>query len=331
MRVPEWLELESFSRLKPGLRTLPRPRWPWGQVLDRLTGLPGPTVGRCSVCAASPSWDTGRVQRNGLNHGGYHGERIDLDRVLAEIRAVAAEKGFAEEILPAGAVELVALKRPGTADGPRIYLSAGIHGDEPASVLAMAELLRRDPFPPGASLWICPCLNPSGNRRCTRENAEGVDLNRDYKSPTASEVTAHVAWLRRQPGFDLHVCLHEDWESNGFYLYEVNPDGLPSRADAAVAAVRPVCPVDDGPVIDGREVDRPGVIHPPVNPELRPEWPEAFWLLQNCSRHGYTLEGPSDWPMAVRVQALVRAVESLLAGPIPASRPPISPVLKSDS
>ena len=262
------------------------------------------------------------MQRNGLNRGGYRGECIDLDRVLADIRATAAAKGYFEEVLPAGAVELLALRRPGTAEGPRIYVSAGIHGDEPASVLALAELLRRDPFPAGASLWVCPCLNPSGNRLGTRENADGVDLNRGYKDPRVPEVVAHVGWLRGQPGFDLHVCLHEDWESNGFYLYEVNPDGQPSRADAAVAAVRPVCPVDDGPVIDGREVDRPGVIHPPVNPALRPEWPEAFWLLQNCSRHGYTLEGPSDWPMEVRVEALVRAVEALMAGPTPIVRPP---------
>jgi hypothetical protein len=46
----------------------------------------------------------------------------------------------------------------------------------------------------------------------------------------------------------------------------------------------------------------------------RPEWPEAFWILQNKTRLGYTLEGPSDWPMDVRVNGLVRAVEVILAG-----------------
>ena len=31
-----------------------------------------------------------------------------------------------------------------------------------------------------------------------------------------------MRWLARQPNFDLAVCVHEDWESVGFYLYELN-------------------------------------------------------------------------------------------------------------
>jgi hypothetical protein len=244
-----------------------------------------------------------------MNRGGYRGERIDSDAVLEETRRLARSRGFEEEVLTAGAGELVFLKRPGS--GPKLYLSTGMHGDEPAGPVALREQLRRDAWPAGAALWICPRLNPTGCRLGTRENADGVDQNRDYLHLRSAETRAHVAWMERQPDFDLHVCLHEDWEAHGFYLYEINPDGRPSRADAVVGAVASICPVDDSAEIDGRRSAAPGIIRPPLDPALRPEWPEAFWLLRHRSRFGYTLEAPSDWPLQVRVAAFVAAVDAL--------------------
>ena len=58
-------------------------------------------------------------------------------------------------------------------------------------------------WPDDAEIWLCPCLNPTGFPRNTRENAGGVDLNRDYKHRRSAEVRAHIAWLQRQPNFDL--------------------------------------------------------------------------------------------------------------------------------
>jgi hypothetical protein len=47
---------------------------------------------------------------------------------------------------------------------------------------------------------------------------------------------------------------------------------------------------------------------------LRPQWPEAFWLLTHKTRHSYTLEAPSDFPLETRVNALVTAVRVILEG-----------------
>lgn len=251
------------------------------------------------------------VTRSGLNKGRYFGERIDSAAILTESRKLAAAFGFSEELAAAGDVELVFLKRTGRS-GPNIYVSSGMHGDEPAGQLAMRELIRADRWPADANVWICPCLNPSGCALTTRENAAGIDLNRDYKHLRTAEVRTHIAWLEQQPRFDVTVCLHEDWESHGFYLYEVNPDGLFSSAETVIAAVREICPVDESAIIDGRESSVPGIIRPSIDPALRPEWPEAFWLLQNRCRISYTLEAPSDWPLEVRVNALIRATTAIL-------------------
>jgi hypothetical protein len=166
-------------------------------------------------------------------------------------------------------------------------------------------------WPDDADIWICPCLNPTGFSLNRRENADGVDLNRDYFHLRSAEIRAHVAWLNQQPNFDLTLCLHEDWESHGFYVYEVNPDHEPSLGEKMMLAVSKVCPIDLSTVIEDRPAQG-GIIRPDLDPAKRPQWPEALFLVRNKTRHCYTLEAPSDFPLPTRVAALVTAVRVVL-------------------
>ena len=263
-------------------------------------------VDQASIAAA--------IQRLGRNAGGYFGERIAIAAVLSELESCAASEGWETGRLSAGPDVALPVFRRWTREGARqIYLSTGIHGDEPAGPLSALELLKENCWPSDANLWLCPCLNPSGFLRNSRESAAGVDLNRDYKHRRSPEVRAHIAWLEQQPAFDLCLCLHEDWEAHGFYVYEVNPLGLPSLANRMVQAVRSICPIDHSAEIDGRPA-QDGIIRPVLDPAQRPEWPEAYYLYMNQrSRVGYTLEAPSDFPLSVRVAALATAVKTALA------------------
>jgi hypothetical protein len=187
-----------------------------------------------------------------------------------------------------------------------------MHGDEPAGPLAALRLLQEDAWPADAALWLCPCLNPTGFPINRRENAAGIDLNRDYRHLQSPEVRAHVDWLQRQPPFDIALCLHEDWESNGFYVYELNPDHRPSFSEIMLDSAAKFCPVDMSPVIEGWPA-RKGVISPNLNPAERPQWPEAIYLLTHKTRQSYTMEAPSDFPLPARVAALTAAVRAVLA------------------
>jgi len=193
----------------------------------------------------------------------------------------------------------------------KLYLSTGIHGDEPAGPLAVRQLLQEDRWPDHADIWLCPCLNPTGFPLNRRENKDNVDLNRDYRHLQTAEVCAHVTWLEKQPDFDLTVCVHEDWESHGFYLYELNPDHQSSFSERMISEVAKVCPIDLSEVIEDRPAKN-GIISPDIDPTKRPQWPEAFYLIMNKTRHSYTLEAPSDFPLPVRVSALVAAVRTVL-------------------
>jgi murein peptide amidase A len=256
------------------------------------------------------------MQRLGNNQGGYRGETIDIRAVLREIQAAARQNGWSASGFHAqDEFSWLALSRSPARPTPhakRIYLSAGIHGDEPAAPLAALRLLRENQWPAGVELLLCPCLNPTGFVSNRRENAAGIDLNRDYLHLRSPEIRAHVAWLNTQPPFDLCLCLHEDWEAHGFYVYELNPDQKPSLAEAIVAGVSPVCPIDRSEIIEGREA-RGGIIRPNLDPRTRPQWPEAFWLLTHKTQLSYTLEAPSDFPLGLRVNALVNGVNAALA------------------
>jgi murein peptide amidase A len=251
-------------------------------------------------------------QRLGQNRAGYAGERIDIGAVLGDIRAAARGSGWDIDDLPLpGDMRLLALRRRGARPGRRLYLSAGIHGDEPAGPLAMLDLLRANRWPADTDLWLCPCLNPAGYLANRRENPAGFDLNRDYRHLESAETRAHVDWLRQQPDFHLALCLHEDWEAHGFYLYELNPDHQPSLGESIIQAVAAVCPIDPSPEIEGRPAHG-GIIRPDLDPAKRPEWPEAFYLVSHKTRHSYTLEAPSDFALSVRVAALQTAVRVVL-------------------
>jgi hypothetical protein len=195
---------------------------------------------------------------------------------------------------------------------PRIYLSTGMHGDEPAPPWALLHLLETGLFDARATWFLCPLLNPTGFTRRTRENFAGADLNRDYKSLASAEVRAHVAWLRLQPRFDLVLCLHEDWEAKGFYLYELNLDGGDSLAPAILAAVSAHSPIEHAAVIDGRPSAAPGIIRPVSDPLLRDTWPEALYLAYKHCGLNYTFETASAQPLAQRVSTHCAAVRAAL-------------------
>jgi hypothetical protein len=65
--------------------------------------------------------------------------------------------------------------------GPRRILVVGcIHGDERAGIAVVRRLVAA--APPHSDLWVVPSLNPDGAAAKTRQNARGVDLNRNFPS-----------------------------------------------------------------------------------------------------------------------------------------------------
>ena len=69
--------------------------------------------------------------------------------------------------------------RRGNPNGIRVLVVGTIHGDEPAG-LAVTDILKKMDVPANVDLWILPELNPDGIFLKTRQNANKVDLNRNF-------------------------------------------------------------------------------------------------------------------------------------------------------
>lgn len=229
--------------------------------------------------------------------------------------AAAAEAGGFRcvPIANTAAGPLTAWEKPGA--GRRVYLSAGIHGDEPAGPLALLQLMREGFFR-GPEAWtVCPALNPTGLAAGTRENARGIDLNRDYFQRRSREADAHAGWLSARPAPDLFLSLHEDWETSGFYFYEINLGAdRPSMARSILAAVAPWFPAEPGADLDGHAPREPGWIYHPANADVPEGWPEAIFIADLGCPLSFTFETPSQARLADRIAAHRAAVTAALDG-----------------
>lgn len=239
------------------------------------------------------------------------------EELLARFHHAAKQQAFAiEEIAPG--IPAYSRQSNGPTDSPVIQLSAGIHGDEPAGPLAALAFLKSD-LSPHINWLLTPLLNPSGIAQGTRENKQGLDLNRDYHLPQSAEIQAHCHWLNRQPPPDLFISLHEDYEGTGFYLYEIQTGGQPTIHDRIFQHITPHLPIEPGPIIDGRESSGDGwffIEELPDIEEFRQEeggYPEALFLAQKGCPLSLTFETPTHAaPIQTRIAAHLAAIEAAI-------------------
>ena len=234
---------------------------------------------------------------------------FDVQHYLDQFHRLAMEQGFQhEELATVGRYQIPAYTRNMESE-VCVYISSGCHGDEPAGPRAMLELLQEGFFSEGVNWLVCPLLNPTGMTAGTRENLQGVDLNRDYLEKVSVEVRGHVGWLERQTVPDLFLSLHEDWESTGFYLYEIQKNVSESAAQKILTEAAVVIPTEPSSTIDDHEVREPGWIFHQPQADFPEQWPEAIFMAERGTPISYTLETPSSLELERRVRCHKLAVQ----------------------
>jgi len=193
----------------------------------------------------------------------------------------------------------------------RVLLSAGIHGDELAGVDALCEWLETRAYVKFLQRWditMLPCINPWGYEYGTRENSDGLDLNREFHSSHPPQEVLFVQSVLQQR-FDLSLELHADEDSPGYYLYETVQPGA-DIGHRVLERIRTSMPVNLDATIDGKSADG-GVIARPRTPGNHTWWPMARYGFARGIPCSLTLEAGQS-TRRVRVQAHLQAIEAAL-------------------
>lgn len=193
---------------------------------------------------------------------------------------------------------------------PSVYLSAGIHGDEPAAPEALIGWAERRARVLGAcDFLIFPCLNPWGLRSNSRLDAKGRDLNRGYRGSAIPLIRAQKKLVGDRT-FDAALMMHEDFDAHGIYLYEL-AGPRPFWGERLLEAGARHLPREPRGRVEGRRC-RHGLIRARVKPDSMPEHPEAFYLGFGLTRRSLTFETPSEFSLSARVAAHQAALDELM-------------------
>jgi len=181
-----------------------------------------------------------------------------------------------------------------------VYLSTGVHGDEPGSawgLLAWAQ--RKIEQLRDGNFLIFPCMNPHGLRANTRLDRRGLDINRRFHLDT-DPLCGPWLQLVQQSVPMLSLCLHEDYDGQGSYVYELSSCTEPVSPQILKKCAKHI-PADPRRKIDGRAA-KDGVIRPRSIPTNLPGMPEAIVLWQLGCPTTLTFETPSEFGLDDRVQ-----------------------------
>jgi hypothetical protein len=218
----------------------------------------------------------------------------------------------------------------------QVCISAGVHGDEPVSGWSLLSLVRDGLLNPrfGYRLWIC--TNPSGLDLGTRENTDGIDVNRSFSLGGLTPEASALIHTSKGERYELAIDLHEDYESQGFYMYEpvvgeTAPYGglvlseileagfelqiLDDAFDLGYPSVAKGYPPEAAAAMRRLELGR-------VLPNIVAECayfaeglPFTMHLLQHCAKRGLTFETPrrQNWEtrLAMHRIAVVTALSQL--------------------
>jgi len=191
----------------------------------------------------------------------------------------------------------------------RLAIFAGLHGDEPAGVHALVDLLRvleADPHMGRAyRIHIYPLCNPTGFEDGTRHSRSGADLNREFWKGSLEPEVAIIERELLLNKFHGIISLHSDDTSDGVYGFVRGATLTQHLMKPALAAAEAALPVNQAAIIDGFHAVE-GVIHTAYDGILTAPpgtTPAPFEII---------LESPHHAPMDLQRQAFVLALEQIL-------------------
>ncbi|MBI4453986.1 M14 family metallocarboxypeptidase [Candidatus Woesearchaeota archaeon] len=259
----------------------------------------------------------------GRNYQRNFGVRISKIKRKFNVRNISNVRDIGNVALDSVIYPLYAVivKSP-NKDAKKVFVSAGVHGDEPAGVYALLGFLedKIERYLDDYSFVVLPCLNPTGFVRGSRFNADCIDINRDFKEIAESKEASYIKRLlrRQQSNYAFAMDLHEDRTDKrtedipihknprGFYLYEVSYDRKTRRGHKIIDSMK-----NDGiRVYTDKKVyycsNENGLLWKPKLIHHKEGTIEEY--VQRYAFNAFTTETPTCWPMKERIHAQITAL-----------------------
>jgi len=219
--------------------------------------------------------------------------------------------------------------RSSNSHSKNVFLSAGIHGDEPAGVYALLSFLENhfEKYEDRLNFFAIPCLNPFGFELDTRENLRNIDLNRNFYSEASEQETIIAKNMLKEHAraYIFSLDMHEDPTDKPafgfelkdnvreFYMYEISPSKESSIGHRIIAELeKQSVPVAKQEKIYHHFNDN-GLVWS-QSPENR--WDdhsgELFAYLQRYTDYSFTIETPTFWNVEKRIEAQIKTLEIIL-------------------
>jgi protein MpaA len=228
--------------------------------------------------------------------------RRNYDQIIRRLAALPPQAWRVRRVSTVWGYPWFAVEHIASRYAPTVLLTAGIHGEEPATVEGALHWLEHDEWAKWRVNWlVLPCINPYGWERNQRRNAQGRDLNRQFRGSSDCPEVALVKRLVLRRRFLFLLDFHEDVDASGYYVYELQAEP-PFIGERIVKAVSKVIPINRDKVIDGRQTTGLALIRSgALNPRSR--WPMAYHLFLNCTTHVLGSETPVHFPLEQRATA----------------------------
>lgn len=249
---------------------------------------------------------------------------MDYQVVYAGVDALV-DRGWSKKVLAmADGYPVFLLEHRATDPNPTrpsLLIDAGIHGEEPGSVIGLFHWLQHhaDRWLGAIDFTVFPCLNPWGFERGIRYDPRNRDLNREFNNPLHPAVVGFCKAIEGRR-FELFMDLHEDCDFYGTYLYEVveagRTDRVPGAAELTLGrrildACQSIAPLSHGEEVGELITDAGMLAAPLAREELDAwdEWPIALYAYVHHTDHVVTVETPGKQPLETRSDVHARALD----------------------
>jgi len=189
----------------------------------------------------------------------------------------------------------------------RICIISGVHGNEIAGPLSLLTLFAHPYFselPEEFQYVIYPLVNPTGFDLRQRYDSDYRDLNAVYKTTLESKNYTEnqdlIADVEQYLPFEAVITLHEDLDSEQFYMYGLGKHNVPLYHELCQRA-QIKCPLWSNADIYGCRSDDQGLILSTA----RDHGFECYFYAKGYTPISCTLETPGKRDIDFRTQMMV--------------------------